>query len=409
MVRDEGQAAAAKQATAMPEPAQLQPDMSQPAMLSLRRQHVSPRRVRGAKHPVRSRSLAAAAVTCALLAAGCGLLGNESSSATTDGADGDATAAAAGAPAFDTAEVVVKDLLDVVEIDGTLGYGEPAAVPNLLNGIATWLPDAGDLVGFGEPLYEVSAQPVVLLEGTTPMHRTLERRIDDGSDVERLETWLTEQGYADGLDLTVDESFTSVTEDAVEAWQTAAGLPVTGAVELGTVVYRAEPVRVSDVHVGLGDRVQGTPVLSVTSTSRHVTVALDTGDAGLLNEGDTVTVELPDGSEVSGTVTFVSSVARTEGQGAQQASYLDVEIALEGTGGAFDESPVTVSISDVLADQATVVPVAALVALAEGGFAVEAVNADGTTRLVAVTIDAIHGNEAAIEGALTAGQQVVVP
>ena len=345
--------------------------MSQPAMLRLGRQHVSPRRVRGGKPSARHRALYSTVLVGAFLAAGCGLLGDESSSATSDGTGDDAATAAASALVFDTAEVVVKDLLDVVEIDGTLGYGDPSAVPNLLNGIATWLPETGDLVGFGETLYEVSAQPVVLLEGATPMHRTLTRRIDDGSDVERLEAWLTEQGYADDLDLTVDESFTSVTEDAVEAWQTAAGLPVTGAVELGTVVYRPEAVRVSGVHVGLGDRVQGTPVLSVTSTSRHVTVALDTGDAGLLNEGDTVTVELPDGSEVSGTVTFVSSVARTEGQGAQQASYLDVEIALEGTGGAFDESPVTVSVSDVLADQATVVPVAALVALAEGGFAVE--------------------------------------
>ena len=345
----------------------------------------------------------------AAILSGCGLLDADATDGTSDSDDNAETASTQLSPSYDTVDIVVKDLVDVVEIDGTLGYGEPSDVPNLLNGIATWLPEPGALVGFGERLYEISAQPVVLLEGSTPLHRTLNHGIDDGADVLRFETWLVEQGYADELELTVDETFTSVTAEAVETWQAAVGLPVTGTVELGTVAHRPEVVRISDVHVGLGDRVQGAPVLSVTSTGRHVTVALDTADAGLLSTGDTVSVELPDGSEVSGTVTFVSSVARTQGQGAQQATFLDVEIALEGAGSAFDESPVTVRVSEVLAHDATVVPIAALLALANGGYGLEVVDEDGTISLVGVTIGAIHRNEVAIDGNVSAGQAVIVP
>ena len=354
------------------------------------------------------RWLAAVCGATAILS-GCGLLDADATEEISDSGDSADTTSAQLAPAYDTVEIVVKDLVDVVEIDGTLGYGEPSTVPNLLNGIATWLPEPGALVGFDERLYEISAQPVVLLEGTTPLHRTLKRGIDDGTDVFRFESWLVEQGYAEDMDLTVDEMFTSVTAEAVEAWQTAAGLPVTGTVELGTVVYRPEVVRISEVHVGLGDRVQAGPVLSVTSTNRHVTVALDTADAGLLSTGNAVNVELPDGTEVSATVTFVSTVARAQGQGAQQSSFLDVQIALEGAGSAFDESPVTVRVSDVLAHDATVVPIAALVALAKGGYGVEVVDEDGVIRLVGVAIGAIHRNEVAIEGDVSAGQAVIVP
>ncbi len=351
----------------------------------------------------------AAVFGVAAVLSGCGLLDRGATDETGDSTDSTQVASMQLTPSVDTIEVVVKDLVDVVEVDGTLGYGEASPVPNLLTGIATWLPEPGALIGFGAPLYEVSTQPVVLLEGTTPLHRTLEAGIDDGTDVFRFESWLVSRGHAEGLDLTVDEEFTDVTAEAVEAWQMSAGLPVTGTVQLGTVVYRPEPVRISAVHVALGDRIQGGPVLSVTSTSRHVTAALDTADAGLLRTGDTVSVELPDGSEVTGSVTFVSSIARTEGQGQQQSSFLDVEIGLEGAGSAFDESPVTVRVSEVLAHDATVVPIAALVALANGGHAVEVVDEVGTSRLVGVAVGAIHRNEVAIEGDVTAGQAVVVP
>lgn len=343
----------------------------------------------------------------ALVASGCGLL--DADAGDSNASEGTPSTPTQFAQPVDTVEIVVKDLVDVVEIDGTLGYGEASPLPNLLTGIATWLPQPGALVGFGEPLYEVSAQPVVLLEGDTPLYRTLELGIDDGADVFRFESWLAEQGFDAGMDLTVDEQFTSITAEAVEIWQTDAGLPATGSVELGTVVYRPEPVRISTVHVALGDRVQSGQVLSVTSTSRHVTVALDTGDAGLLSTGDTVIVELPDSSEVTGVVTFVSTIAQSEGQGLQQTSYLDVEIALEGGGSAFDESPVTVRVSEVLAHDATVVPIAALLALAEGGYAVEVTDDAGAIQLVPVQVGAIHLNEVEINGNVSAGQAVIVP
>ena len=52
--------------------------------------------------------------------------------------------------------------------------------------------------------------------------------------------------------------------------------------------------------------------------------------------------------------------------------------------GAYDEAPVDVSLAKETAKHVLSVPVEALLALAEGGYAVEVVNADGSTRLVRV-------------------------
>jgi hypothetical protein len=55
------------------------------------------------------------------------------------------------------------------------------------------------------------------------------------------------------------------------------------------------------------------------------------------------------------------------------------------------------------------VPVEALLALAEGGYAVERVKADGTTELVAVKLGAFADDKVEVSGDLAEGDQVVVP
>ena len=73
-------------------------------------------------------------------------------------------AAAARAPAADTAEVVSGDLSAMVSQGGTLGYrarsdGSPYPVINRARGIYTSLPDSGDKVGCGGVLYRVDDRP----------------------------------------------------------------------------------------------------------------------------------------------------------------------------------------------------------------------------------------------------------
>jgi len=298
---------------------------------------------------------------------------------------------------LNTAVVARKDFLEETEVDGTLGFGNIEDLPNLASGVITWLPEPGTFVGFGDILYEIDGRPVLLFEGERPMHRSLSTKSSDGPDVFQLETLLSDLEYADDGNLTVDTSFTDKTAEAIERWEVDLGLEESGQIALGTIVYMSVGFRISSVNGSVGQQVNGGSILSYSSTDRLVTVLLDTGLTGLLEEDQVVKVELPDDSIVEGTVTFVASTVTTEGGGQQQTSYREVEIVLTGQGGGFDESPVTVRVEEILESDATVVPIAALLALAEGGYAVE-VMIDGEPTLTGISLGTFHNNEVAITG-----------
>jgi hypothetical protein len=310
---------------------------------------------------------------------------------------------------FDVVTALRKDLVEDSDVDGTLGFGTAENLPNLVSGVVTWLPEPGQVMGFGDVLYEIDDRPVFLFEGETPMYRPLNGRTSDGSDVRHLEELLVALGHADEGSLDVDDDFTPATANAIEAWEAAIGVEETGAVSLGTLVYRTEGFRVSAVNVSLGQQVNGGSILSVTATERVVTVPLDTSLAGLLEEGQFVEVELADGTMVDGEVTVVSDVAVTDGQGPNASSSVEVEIVLAEGGAVVDESPVAVRVEEVLERDAIVVPIASLLALAEGGYAVEVVEGDGSVRLTGVSLGTFLGNEVSVTGDVEPGDRVVVP
>ena len=79
-----------------------------------------------------------------------------------------------------------------------------------------------------------------------PLWRRLGPGVSDGADVEQLERNLFELGHDPG-GMTVDEEFDADTADAVESWQDAIGVPETGTVEPGDVVFLPGPRRVGQL------------------------------------------------------------------------------------------------------------------------------------------------------------------
>ena len=80
--------------------------------------------------------------------------------------------------------------------------------------------------------------------------------------------------------------------------------------------------------------------------------------------------------------------------------------------GRLDQAPVDVSITTASVGNVLVVPVNALVALANGGYAVEAVEATGVHQLVAVSVGLFDDAAGLVEvtgSGLAVGQHVVVP
>jgi len=80
--------------------------------------------------------------------------------------------------------------------------------------------------------------------------------------------------------------------------------------------------------------------------------------------------------------------------------------------GSLDQAPVQVAITTATVHHALVVPVNALLALAGGGYAVDVAAADGTHRLVSVSVGLLDNAAGLVQvtgSGLAAGQHVVVP
>ncbi len=302
-----------------------------------------------------------------------------------------------------------QDLVARLEVDGTLGYAGHLTVAGQLQGTVTAVPAAGTVVERGQSLYSVDNRPVTLLYGDLPAWRRLAAGMTDGPDVKQLEENLIALGHATEADLAVDERFTSATTAAVKRWQKAIGADETGVIELGQVVFLPGALRVADVKAERGAAAPpGSPVLTGTSTSRVVQVDLEATRQSLAKVGDKVDVKLPDGRVTLGTIASVGTVAQTKGQGDSAKRVVAVTVTLDDPAatGSVDQAPVKVGITSDSRKGVLVVPVNALLALAEGGYGVRLT--DG--RIVAVTPGLFARGMVEVRGeGLAEGMEVEVP
>jgi len=281
-----------------------------------------------------------------------------------------------------------------------------------LRGTVTWLPIAGTVIERGDPLYELDGEPSgVLMYGERPAWREMAEGIE-GEDVRQLQENLIELGFGDGL--TASGVFDAATTAAVTAWQANIGQSETGTVGLGVVVFQPGAVRVAAQTAALGDTVTpGIEVLTATSIERVVTVDLSADEQALVTTGDEVDVDLPDGTRTTGRVAAVGTVATPPADG-QGTATIEVTIALDDPSatGTVDQAPVDVLITTLAREDVLAVPVNALLALLEGGYAVEVAAADGTTRLVGVETGMFEDGWVEIDvpgGDLAEGDLVVLP
>jgi hypothetical protein len=418
------------------------------------------------------------------------------------GGGGDDGDGAAPGRSSQVVEVTRATLTDRTEIDGRLGHGPQVPFPVKADGTITWLPAAGTTVRRGQQVLRVDDRPVVLLYGSLPMYRELgvrqptartEERTEEGAsassgssgssdggagagagqaggaakntgtagatgtagstgtapsrtapaatfrplhgmDVKQFESNLSALGYSG---FTVDESYTELTAAAVKRWQKDLGVPQTGRVGAGDVVYASGPVRISGTSARVGDAASGSPV-SYTSTSRMVTVGVPASDTDWARRGSEVSVRLPDGHDVTGTVASLGSTASAPSGGADGGG----DGGAEGTGGGgdggddgggsgdgggraatvsvvitFDDQdalgrlqsgPVTVRHTEKQRKNVLTVPVAALTALAEGGYGLELADDGAGKGTEGKKGDSVSGRFVPVRTGLFAGGRVEV-
>jgi hypothetical protein len=293
----------------------------------------------------------------------------------------------------------------------TLAQGEASAATYGQNAIYTMLPKLGQVVRRGEPLYAIGGEPALLLYGGVPASRAFAPGMSAGADVAELNRNLRGYGAPGG------DAFTPATALAVERFQSQHGVPATGALPLGSVVFEPGAVRVTSVTPTEGSPVQAGPVLSITSTRRVVTIALDASQQASVKVGDPVLITLPDNSTTPGRVSYVGTVATTPASdqgGGSSSPTIEVDVAPvhAAATGRLDQAPVDVSITTATVRNVLAVPVNALVALAGGGYAVEEKEPTGIHQLVAVDVGLFDDATGVVEVSgpgLAAGQRVVVP
>ncbi|MFE5591318.1 peptidoglycan-binding protein [Streptomyces sp. NPDC056549] len=320
-----------------------------------------------------------------------------------------------------TASVTRGDLADSSQQDGTLGHlGERKINAGGTGGTLTWLAPPSSVVKRDGRLYEVDGEAVRLMYGDEPMYRTLKTG-DKGKDVRQLEENLAALGYT-GFD--VDEEYTAKTAAAVKRWQKSHGLKQTGTLGPERIAFAGSAVRVKEAgsdsgtgtgggdRIAPGDRVTpGSPVLTVTGSERVVSFKVPASQAGSAKTGTRVQVTLPDGSRLPGKVSAVGKTATAGEDPQDKTPKIDITVSFDDPAKAkgVDQSPVTVELTGDTRRDVLSVPVNALLALPEGGFGVQVVEA-GTARDVKVELGMFAQGRVEISGdGLREGMKVGVP
>jgi hypothetical protein len=323
-----------------------------------------------------------------------------------------------------TTTVTQENLISQTQVSATLGYSGTYNVVNQAQGTVTSLPTIGQAVTEGHVLYEVDGSPVVLLYGTTPAYRALAEGATDsttsGADVENLNYDLVSLGYLTSSEIASEPSdFTAYTKAGVEKLQAALGVTQNGTLSLGQVVFLPSAARITGTGTNTvvgGSAQPGSEILTATSTTRIVTIALDANQQGEVAVGDRVTITLPSGQTTPGTVTSVGTVATTpSGNGGGSSSpTITVLVTPDNPAatGTLDQASVEVNITQNSAKNALAVPVDALLAMSNGGYALEVISPKGVHTLESVTTGLFDDAAGMVQVSgpnVVVGQRIVIP
>ncbi|MFE7312377.1 hypothetical protein ACFU7T_04570 [Streptomyces sp. NPDC057555] len=296
----------------------------------------------------------------------------------------------AGAPSAQTTTLARKDLSDSRTLTGTLGFGGQTTVKGTGKGLLTRLPKPDATVARGKPLYWVDDRPVMVFFGDTPVFRTLDTPGVSGRDVTVLAENLRALGYdtgpvagapppraaGSGHGAEPGAKLTPALLAALKRWQHDTGQEETGKLVPGQVVVVPGPYRVSGIKAQLGDPV-AEEVLTVTSVRKSVQVKVDAQDAASIRKGDRVTIALPSTKSVPGKVTSVGQTVQggddSNASGAASEATLQVTVEPVDDAAVQDLSSASVQVTFTAEQRkhVLVVPVGALLALREGGYALQ--------------------------------------
>ena len=173
------------------------------------------------------------------------------------------------------------------------------------------------------------------------------------------------------------------------------------------VVLGVPSVRIGSLTLRVGDAAGG-EVLTWTTDDVVATADVTDSQAAALVSGHTVEITLPSAETVSGRIMEVSAggdESESEASPPQLVASIDGQDAVDSMVG----SAVQIAVVADKVEGSLTMPVTALVALAEGGYAVERVTTEGT-ELVPVDVQLVAEAQVAVSSSsLQEGDEVVIP
>jgi len=309
------------------------------------------------------------------------------------GYDPDGRVSADGVFDFSTRQMVIRWQQDIgiEEADGIIDSDE-----------IVFLPGPAQVLDVLAALGDQAGGSMVSVSTGDPM---------SGIDIQQLEAALASLGYDAEGTLIVDGVYSPETTQAVLAFQAATGLEQDGILNLGEIIFLPGSVQVTSQLTTKGSWVGvGSVIMGISLSEQVVQFGLPAKNQALLAVGDAVIIELPDNTEVPAAILSVSQVGTQLDNG---QVVFEILIALDDptVAAGLDEAPVDViiiidSVEDVMA-----IPVSALVALLEGGYAVEVDAGNDTTQYIAVEVGFFSSNNLIeiTSGELQPGDQVILP
>lgn len=308
-----------------------------------------------------------------------------------------------------TVAVDRRDLAVNETTTGELAAAAEVELTTIGSGTLTSAAGVGAELGRGAVLARIDDAPVVLMTGDEPAWRAFTSGMTDGADVRQLEWNLTALGYSPG---DLDGHFDSTTKAAVTAWETDLDLPdPDGTVDAGQVIFTGGSVQVTaataaGTRLSPGDTIATVRPLDGSGLALRFTV---TEEADRYEPGQPVTIITTDGAEHPATIATFERVASTGGGqfgGGGGSTSFTVTAAPDAEDTSLSPGPVDVEIPTEAAKDVLAVPARALVAVVEGGQAVELVGG----RYVAVEVGVFADGWVEVSGdGLREGTKVVVP
>ncbi|MFL2764052.1 MAG: peptidoglycan-binding protein, partial [Dehalococcoidia bacterium] len=268
----------------------------------------------------------------------------------------------------------------------------------------------------------------VAMYGQKPAWRSFEIGMSEGLDIFQLEKNLVALGYDETNSILVDQEFDQHTRKAIEKMQSLLGLSVTGELRFRDILFVLGPsvIQYSASHAEIGSGINTTtPILNlitiekvtketggkeITKSLQKVNTSIEVVNKDLVELDLIVTIELPDESIISGTISDIGDIAVIP-QGNQGEPYLEIVVSLEDTESLpeWTGATVTVLVTKQLASGVLAAPVTSLLAILGGGYAIEIIE-NSVSRLVPVSVGLYADGWVEIKGdGIKVGTEVVVP